>query len=123
MKIEEIRKQEKNIKKRDPKKEEERHRRDKEMVTGKFKFYEAPGSIVKFLYGLPYKGEPIIRYTIVDEEVCEVPRGLARHLMENCNYPVHAHKLDERGRPSRMIGKRVSRADFFPLNNDILYGA
>lgn len=66
--------------------------RDREMVTGIFKNNETPAGkyagVVKFSYKM-YPGDPIEVYEIEDGERVTIPRGVARHLANNCFYYEH----------------------------------
>ena len=72
--------------------------RDREMVTGIFKNNETPSGkyagVVKFSYKI-YPGDPIEVYELEDGERCTIPRGVARHLAQNCFY--YRHKPLEGG--------------------------
>jgi hypothetical protein len=59
--------------------------RDSEMVTGIFKNYENPGMTVAFGFKL-YKGDEIDHYILEDGERYRIPRGVARHLNQDCFY-------------------------------------
>lgn len=66
--------------------------RDREMVTGIFKNNETPSGkyagVVKFSYKM-YPGDPIEVYELEDGERVTIPRGVARHLAQNCFYYEH----------------------------------
>lgn len=75
--------------------------RDSEMVTGIFKNLENPatnggrGSVV-FSYKY-YPGDPNTIYELCDGERYTLPRGVARHLNNNCYYREYQHLPGERG--------------------------
>lgn len=87
--------------------------RDAEKVKGIFRFHERPGGTLDFQYRC-YK-VPIESYHLNDGEIYELPLGVARHLNVSGRYPVHAHKVDENGKPSMIIGKKVARYGFQSL--------
>jgi len=66
--------------------------KDKEMVKGMFKFYEVPGGSMAFMYR-KYKGEKPERYSMVDGDTYTIPLGVAKHLNNDCWYPVHTYAL------------------------------
>jgi hypothetical protein len=75
--------------------------RDAEMVTGIFKNLENPatnggrGSVV-FSYKY-YPGEDNVIYELWDGERYTLPRGVARHLNNNCYYREYQHLKGEFG--------------------------
>lgn len=102
------------VQNKDPEKLENMRARDAEMVKGIFKFYEVPGGKLTFFYKA-YKPDPIERYEMNDGEVYTIPLGVAKHLNRNCWYPVHEHEIDEHGKASTRIGKKVQRFYFQSL--------
>jgi len=88
--------------------------KDREMVKGIFRFYEVPGGSVSFNFR-KYKEDPIERYDFVDGQVYTIPLGVAKHLTNNCSYPVHQHMKDENGNISARIGQKVNRIGFESL--------
>lgn len=75
--------------------------RDAEMVTGIFKNLENPavnggrGSVI-FSYKF-YPGEENTVYELYDGERYTIPRGVARHLNNNCFYREYQHLKGEFG--------------------------
>ena len=88
--------------------------KDKEMVKGMFKFYEVPGGSMAFMYR-KYKGEKPERYSMVDEDTYTIPLGVAKHLNNDCWYPVHTYATDENGKPSQKVSQKVKRCGFQSL--------
>ncbi len=88
--------------------------KDREMVKGVFKFYEVPGGSMSFCFK-KYKGDPIERFDMVDGEVYTVPLSVAKHLNNDCHYPVHSYATDENGKPLQKISQRVNRCGFQSL--------
>lgn len=79
--------------------------RDAEMVTGIFKNLENParnGSLgaVKFCIKL-YHGDPLQTYELLDGERYRLPRGVARHLNNNCYYKEYEQVA---GQPGMQMG-------------------
>lgn len=75
--------------------------RDAEMVTGVFKNLENPasnggrGSVV-FNYKM-YPNDEFCTYELCDGERYTIPRGVARHLNNNCYYREYQHLQGEFG--------------------------
>lgn len=67
-----------------------------------------------------YKGDEVLKYTMVDGEVYNVPRMVAKHLNQGCWYPKHKYVLDANGNPIQDIGKKVQRLSFESLEFDDL---
>lgn len=88
---------------------------ESKMVKGVFRCHEPRGGSVKFSFK-KYKWDPVKTYTMIDGREYEIPLAVARHLNQNCNYPVHQHILDARGNPILDVGgKKVSRMNFESL--------
>jgi hypothetical protein len=62
----------------------------RKKVKGIFRFHEVPGGLLAFNYK-EYKGDPIEKFSMVDGEIYEVPKGVARHLNKNGWYPEYGH--------------------------------
>lgn len=88
--------------------------RDAEIVRGIFHFYEVPGGLLEFSYKC-YKGDEVAKYSLEDNKVYSIPRGVARHLNKNGWYPIHAHTVDEQGKPVARITQKVARYGFSSL--------
>lgn len=88
--------------------------KDRQMVKGIFKYYEVPGGSVSFPFKA-YKEDPVETYHLVDGEVYTLPLGVAKHLANNCWYPVHKHTLDEKGKRVTTVGRKVHRMGFHSL--------
>lgn len=88
--------------------------KDREKVRGIFRFHEVPGGSMSFMFKA-YKEDQLERYDMVDGEVYTIPLGVAKHLNNDCWYPVHAYTTDENGRPSMKIGQKVKRCSFQSL--------
>lgn len=88
--------------------------RDREMVRGKFIFHEVPGGMVSFIFKA-YKQDPLERFDLIDGQIYSLPLGVAKHLNKNCWYPVHAHALDDNGKPVMRVGQKVRRMSFQSL--------
>jgi hypothetical protein len=96
--------------------------KDREMVRGIFRFFEVPNGTMAFSFR-KYKEDEIETYTLNDGSIYTIPRGVAHHLSNNCWYPEHAYKMDDKGLPSIQITKKKRRCSFEPLDfmdsNDI----
>lgn len=89
--------------------------KDREMVRGIFRFFEVPGGTMAFSFR-KYKEDEIETYTLVDGSIYTIPRGVAHHLSNNCWYPEHAYKMDEKNVPSVQVMKKKRRCSFEPLD-------
>jgi hypothetical protein len=88
---------------------------DKKEVRGMFKFFEIQGGELSFSFNA-YKGDPRKKYTLQDGQTYVIPMGVARHLNTSGWWPVHEHSVDAEGKPKQIIGKKVRRYGFFPLD-------
>jgi hypothetical protein len=70
--------------------------RDREIVSGIFRNYEAPGSTLCFGFKA-YKGDDLVKYTLMDGERYEIPIGVARHLNNTGFYPEYEFIQGEKG--------------------------
>jgi hypothetical protein len=85
--------------------------RDAEMVSGIFKNLENPGvngakGSVSFGFKA-YPGDDFVFYELWDNERYTIPRGVARHLNNNCYYKEYAHLPGESG----IAGVRGAQSD------------
>jgi len=64
--------------------------KDREMVTGIFQNLETPRGGLVFPYKM-YADDPIEIYDLQDGERYQIPRGVAKHLNNNCWYPEYKH--------------------------------
>ena len=82
------------------------------MVKGVFRCLEPIGGNVKFSFR-KYKWDQTKIYTMFDGETYEVPLAVARHLNQNCSFPVHSLVLGPDGNPTiDRLGKKQSRMNF-----------
>jgi len=88
--------------------------KDHKMVKGIFRCYEPRGGSMTFSFK-KYKGDEVLKYTMVDGEIYDIPLMVAKHLNQQCYYPKHAHVLDADGKPSVEVGKKVQRCSFESL--------
>lgn len=88
--------------------------KDRQMVRGKFHFHECPGGTCSFSFH-KYKEDPVERFDLTDGQIYTIPLGVAKHLNQNCAYPVHAYAMDEAGKPLMKIGQMVRRVSFQSL--------
>lgn len=80
-------------------------------VKGIFKNLELPGMDLRFVWKMN-KGEQIAKYHLKDGEMSEVPLSVARHLNDDCWVPVHHYILDDKGNPTKAVGKKKHRFSF-----------
>jgi len=88
--------------------------KDREKVKGIFHNYEIPGGEVSFRFR-QYKGDKIELYTLKDNHMHTIPLGVAKHLNNNCWYPVHRYEMDENDKSTTKIGQKVRRFGFQSL--------
>jgi len=88
---------------------------DSKTVRGIFRNHEVPGAAIEFPFRI-YKQDKVQNYLLKDGQVYEVPRALAKHINNDCAYPEHKHAHDENGKPSVVVGRRVQRFSFMPLD-------
>jgi hypothetical protein len=88
--------------------------KDAQKVKGIFRFHERKGGTLDFSYKF-YKGDPIEDYHLTDDQVYEIPLGVAKHLNRSGRYPIHEFTQTEDGKPRQDIGKRVARYSFESL--------
>jgi len=88
--------------------------KDRELVRGIFRFHEVSGGELSFRYKA-YKEDPLEKHTFLDGETYTIPLGIARHLNNNCCYPIHRYTQDENGKVSAKIGQKVQRCTFQSL--------
>ncbi len=88
--------------------------KDHKMVKGIFRCFEPVGGSFKFSFK-KYPGDEVLTYTMVDGCSYEVPVMIAKHLNNNCAYPVHRFRLDENGKSSPEVGKWIRRCSFESL--------
>lgn len=88
--------------------------RDNKTVKGIFRCYEPRGGSMTFSFK-KYKGDDVLKYTMVDGDIYTIPLMVAKHLNQNCHYPRHSHVLDANGNPSVEVGKKVQRCSFESL--------
>lgn len=88
--------------------------RDNKLVKGIFRCHEVRGGTIVFHFR-KYKENPVAKYTLTDGKVYEIPYMVAKHLTNNCWYPIHRYMQDENGDISAKIGQKVRRCSFEPL--------
>jgi len=98
--------------------EEDMHRRwveDSKLVRGIFRNHEIPGTSVTFPFR-KYKQDAVKEYTLMDGQIYELPRAVATHLNNNCQYTIHKHATDENGKPIAIVGTKIQRFSFYPTD-------
>lgn len=96
---------------------ESERQRDKRLVKGVFQCHQPQGGSVKFSFKA-YKGNPVETYEFHHGKTYEIPLAVAKHLNENCNYPVYSEVLGPDGLRSTDVSKRVQRFNFVRLFDD-----
>ncbi len=104
----------KNTRKITPEEMRKMREKDHKMVKGIFRCYEPRGGSMTFSFK-KYKGDEVLKYTMIDGDIYEIPRMVATHLNQQCYYPKHSHVLDGNGNPSVEVGKKVQRCSFDSL--------
>lgn len=85
---------------------------DSKLVRGIFRCHEPKGGQVMFYYR-KYKWDDIKKYEFKDGEVYEIPKGVAKHINQNCHYYIHSNILDANGAPALdKQNKKVDRMMF-----------
>jgi len=89
--------------------------RDAEKVSGIFKNLENPataGGRGSVMFGYKaYPGDPYEFYELCDGERYTLPRGVARHLNNNCNYKEYQHLPGEFGQQGIRSAAHDGRMD------------
>lgn len=88
--------------------------KDREVVKGRFKYYDCPGGEMKFPFR-KYKGDQIEIHTLCDGQIYTLPLGVIKHLNKDCFYIIHQHAVSKDGAPIQVIGKKVQRCEFIPM--------
>jgi hypothetical protein len=88
--------------------------KDREMVKGIFRYYEVPNGQLSFPFR-KYPGDEVENFTLVDGQVYTIPLGVAKHLNNDCWYPIHAFKQEEGKATGVVVGKKVHRCGFQSL--------
>jgi hypothetical protein len=88
--------------------------KDRQMVKGIFRFHEVPGGVLSFVFK-KYKEDQVEKFSLVDGEIYTIPLGVAKHLNNDCWYPVHQYSSDEVGMVSMKVGQKVRRCSFQSL--------
>ena len=88
---------------------------DETPVRGVFKFFEIQGGNLEFSF-MNYKRNKNKRYNLRDGESYILPKGVARHLNTSGWWPKHEHSIDAEGRPLQIIGSKIRRYAFYPID-------
>jgi len=89
--------------------------RDHKMVRGKFSYLDCPGGTLTFPYHKYPDDEPS-NWELQDGQIYDLPYMVAKHLATDVFYQVHKYELDEHGRKSTRIGKKLHRTNFQKLD-------
>lgn len=84
---------------------------DNVIVRGRFNFHEVSGGTLTFPYR-KYKGDKVRHYALVDGNIYNIPRGVAKHIATTGSYPIHEYQVDENGKATVRIGRRKRRYSF-----------
>ena len=57
----------------------------------------------------------MLQYTLIDGEKYDLPLMVAKHLNQNCWYPIHGHTVDMDGKPVINVNKKQDRCSFESL--------
>lgn len=71
---------------------EDMRKNDSRIVKGKFVNRECPGGILSFHYKL-YKGDPVTTYKLKDGMEYELPIGVVKHILNNCQVEEDTHTV------------------------------
>jgi hypothetical protein len=83
------------------------------MVRGMFRNHEIPGTGVTFPFRA-FKQDPVKEYTLNDGQIYELPKAVAQHINNNCQYTIHKHATDDNGKPIAVVGTKIQRFSFYP---------
>lgn len=89
-------------------------KKDREMVKGVFKFYEVPGGTMNFSFK-KYKEDPVENFSLVDGQIYTIPRGVAKHLVNDCWYPEYDFIKGEDVRSNYAVKNKTHRCGFQSL--------
>lgn len=93
---------------------EQQRKADRAMVKGIFKFHEVPGGEIRFSFK-KYKEDPVENFTLVDGQIYTIPKGVAKHLNNNCWYPEYDFVKGEDVKNIYAIKNKVRRTSFSSL--------
>lgn len=93
---------------------EEQRKAESRLVKGVFQCHEPRGGSVKFSFK-KFKGDPVTVYELWDGRTYEIPLAVAKHLNENCNYPIYSEILGKDGLRTQEVSKKVQRFNFVRL--------
>jgi hypothetical protein len=96
---------------------EAERKRDARLVKGIYQCHEPVGGSVEFSFKA-YRGDPVTRYAFQHGKEYTIPLAVAKHLNNNCNYPVYSEILAPDGLRTNEIGKRVQRFNFIQPFDD-----
>jgi hypothetical protein len=89
--------------------------KDREKVTGIFRYHELSGGTMAFSIRL-YKNDPVETYTMKDGEVVTIPLGVAKHINKNMWYPEYGYvRSDSEEKNAVKVVKKVRRCSFSSL--------
>lgn len=95
---------------------DELRQEDSKPVRGIFRSLIPVGGSVQF-YFRKWKGDPVEKYDLRDGEIYTLPKGVVRHLQENCWEPIHGFTMDENNRQAiNKLGKKIKRFTFEPID-------
>ena len=94
---------------------EERRIKENKIVRGRFEYKEVKNGHLNFAYR-KFKKDGIREYTLVDDQVYELPLGVAIHLNKSGKYPIHHHTKDKDGNTVSSVGSFESRYSFHSLD-------
>lgn len=81
---------------------------DRELVTGRFRFYESRGGTIKFSVRF-YKEDPVETWEMKDGEVYTISMGVAKHLETSGWYPVRRDKQHKNAGIELELGNKEER--------------
>lgn len=94
---------------------DQQKKRDRELVKGVFKNFEAPGAPLRFSFK-KYKDDQVQSYEFYDNHIYTIPRMVAMHLNNNCWYPEYEYlKGEDKTKDIYGVKKKVKRYGFQSL--------
>lgn len=89
--------------------------RDNKLVKGVFRCHEPSGGEIQFFFK-KYRSDPVKKYHLEDGKTYELPRMVAVHLRDGCQYYRNQWLTDADGNPHIDRGKSHKRCSFESLD-------
>lgn len=100
-----------------PDKFEEMRQKDNRKVKGRFIDNELKGGTVSF-YFRKWKGDPVVKYDLTDNEEYELPVSVIKHLIDGCYQTEDSYFVDPYNNKPITVPKKRARFSF--VSSEIL---